>query len=120
MRRPIARDKIAGMPTLRSIVFLAALSICASLARAADSAFWKLAPAPPMGWNSYDAFGDGVTEREALANAQYAHDHLQSHGWQYIVIDFRWYDPHPTGNDARLYKDRLNATLTVEAFGRLL
>ena len=47
-----------------------------------------------MGWNSYDSFGDSVTEAEVLANAQYMKDHLLSHGWNYVVVDFRWYDPN--------------------------
>ena len=54
--------------------------------------FWKWAPAPPMGWNSYDAWGTSISEGETLANAQYMKDHLLAHGWKYIVIDARWYD----------------------------
>src|SRR5690242_3112007 len=42
-----------------------------------------LAQTPPMGWNSYDAFGDSVTEAETLANAAWrSEEHtseLQSH-----------------------------------------
>jgi hypothetical protein len=45
-----------------------------------------------MGWNSYDAFGDSVTEAETLANAQFMKDRLLAHGWNYVVIGFRWYD----------------------------
>ena len=36
-----------------------------------------LALTPPMGWNSYDAFGDAVTEAEVLANAAWLKAHLQ-------------------------------------------
>jgi alpha-galactosidase len=82
-------------------------------------AHWALALTPPMGWNSYDAFGDSVTESEVMANAQYMKDHLLQHGWKYVVVDFRWYDPKPTGDDSRLYKDRLNAALSMDSFGRL-
>jgi alpha-galactosidase len=79
----------------------------------------QIAATPPMGWNSYDAFSDSVTEAEVLANARYMKAHLAAHGWQYIVVDFRWYDPKPTGDDARLNKDRLNATLSMDPYGRL-
>ena len=54
-----------------------------------------------MGWNSYDAFGDSVTEDEVMANAKYMQEKLLPHGWNLIVIDFRWYDPQPTGDDHR-------------------
>jgi hypothetical protein len=56
-----------------------------------------LALVPPMGWNSYDAFGDAVVESEVLANAQWMKDHLQPFGWDTIVVDFRWYDSKADG-----------------------
>jgi hypothetical protein len=73
-----------------------------------------------MGWNSYDAFGDAVTETQVLANAQAMHDRLLPHGWNTIVIDFRWYDPQPTGNDRLLNRTRTGAFLAADASGRLL
>jgi hypothetical protein len=73
-----------------------------------------------MGWNSYDAFGDTVTEEEVLANAKYVKDKLLPHGWNYIVIDFRWYDPEPPGNDHLLNQLRTGAKLPADDFGRLL
>jgi hypothetical protein len=81
-------------------------------------AFWAFAPTRPMGWNSYDAFGDTVTEQEALANAQYMKDKLLAHGWNYVVLDARWYDTEPTGNDHTLVKLRSGAKLELDAYGR--
>jgi len=74
-----------------------------------------LALTPPMGWNSYDCFGDSVTEEEVLANARYMKEKLLSHGWQYVVVDFRWYDP-----DAKGAEGTPDAVLTVDSFGRLM
>ena len=51
-----------------------------------------LALTPPMGWNSYDAYGDSVRETEVLANAEWLKQHLQPFGWDTVVVDFRWYD----------------------------
>ena len=51
-----------------------------------------LALTPPLGWNSYDNFGDSVTEAETLANAEWLKEHLQPFGWDTVVVDFRWYD----------------------------
>jgi alpha-galactosidase len=51
-----------------------------------------------MGWNSYDAFGDTVTEEEVLTNVNYVKADPLAHVWNYVVIDFRWYDPEPPGN----------------------
>ncbi len=85
-----------------------------------ELAFYAFAPTPPMGWNSYDAFGDTVTEDEVMSNADYVKEKLLPHGWNYIVIDFRWYDPEPPGNDHLLNQLRTGAKLPADAFGRLL
>ncbi len=82
-------------------------------------AFRAWALTPPMGWNSYDAYGDSVTEDETLANATYMKDHLLAHGWRYVIVDFRWYDPKPLGDDQRLNRERVGAVLTADAAGRL-
>lgn len=80
----------------------------------------KLAATPPMGWNSYDAFGDSVTEAETLANAAWMQANLLAVGWDTVVVDFRWYDPQPTGDDRLLNKTRVGAALTADEFSRLL
>jgi alpha-galactosidase len=89
-------------------------------AQTPSPAYWRWAPTPPMGWNSYDTFGDSVTEGETLGNAAYMKDHLFSHGWNYVVVDFRWYDPVGSNNDAWINRDRTGAKLTADNFGRLL
>ena len=73
-----------------------------------------------MGWNSYDAFGDSVTEKETLANAQYMKDHLLSHGWNYVVVDYRWYDSVATYNLNDLTKNRTGAKLAADQYGRMI
>ncbi len=78
-----------------------------------------LALTPPMGWNSYDAFGDDVTEAEVLANARYVRDNLQPYGWDTVVVDFRWYDPGTHANPNHPWQ-RAGVPLTMDADGRLL
>lgn len=79
-----------------------------------------LAATPPMGWNSYDTYGDSVMEAETLANASWMQAHLLSVGWDTIVVDFRWYDPQPTGDDRLLNPTRTGAVLTADEYSRLL
>lgn len=79
-----------------------------------------LAQTPPMGWNSYDSFGDSVTESETISNAEWMQAHLLPVGWNTIVIDFRWYDPKPTGDDRLLNPTRTGAALTADEWSRLL
>src|SRR5688572_14281089 len=52
-----------------------------------------LALTPPVGWNSYDSFGASVTEQDMMDQAQAVRTHLQPFGWNYVVIDYRWYEP---------------------------
>jgi hypothetical protein len=72
---------------LALIAILAALSL---LAQQPDAA---LAPTPPMGWNSWDAWGMTIDETGARATAEYMAQHLKSYGWQYVVIDEGWFIP---------------------------
>jgi hypothetical protein len=44
-----------------------------------------------MGWNSWDSYGETVTEPDIRANAAWMAEHLKSYGWQYIVVDEGWY-----------------------------
>src|SRR6266540_1353601 len=53
--------------------------------------FHAWASTPPMGWNSWDCFGPTVTEQEVKANADYMAKYLKQFGWQYVVVDIRWY-----------------------------
>ncbi|HEY3594690.1 MAG TPA: putative Ig domain-containing protein, partial [Polyangiaceae bacterium] len=71
---------------------------------------------PPMGWNSYDSFDDSVTETDFTAQAQWLVDHLQPFGWEYVVVDYRWYDPTAPASDQN--QAGINNSLVVDANGR--
>ncbi len=74
-----------------------------------------LASTPPMGWNSWDCYGTSVTEEQVKANAGYMAKNLLSHGWQYIVVDIQWSEPHPRAGG---YNPE--AHLEMDAYGRLV
>ncbi|HEY3441558.1 MAG TPA: glycoside hydrolase family 27 protein [Paludibaculum sp.] len=75
----------------------------------------KLAPAPPMGWNSWDSFGTTVTEAEVKANADYMAKNMARSGWQYIVVDIQWAEQNPKTHGYRPVAD-----LAMDAHGRLI
>ncbi|HEX5208562.1 MAG TPA: glycoside hydrolase family 27 protein [Steroidobacteraceae bacterium] len=60
----------------------------------------RIAAHPPMGWNSYDAYGTTITEAQFRANVRWMSRHLARYGWHYAVIDAEWFvrNPTPTGN----------------------
>jgi hypothetical protein len=74
-----------------------------------------LALTPPLGWNSYDNFGDAVTEAETLTNAGWLKQHLQPFGWDTVVVDFRWYDSLADG--IRVQEPE---GVTLDEFGRCI
>lgn len=53
----------------------------------------ELALTPPMGWNSWDCYGNAVNEEQLLGNAHYMAEHLKEFGWEYVVCDIQWSDP---------------------------
>ena len=53
------------------------------------------APTPPMGWNSWDAYGLTITEAQFRANVAVLHDKLLPFGWRYAVIDEGWFFENP-------------------------
>lgn len=57
----------------------------------APGEFKEWAQTPPMGWNSWDCYGPTVEEHEVKANADYMAEHLKPYGWEYVVVDIRWF-----------------------------
>lgn len=70
---------------------IAAAACMAMSANAGDDMFKTWAQSPPMGWNSWDCFGPTVVEDEVKENADYMAEHLKKHGWEYVVVDIRWF-----------------------------
>jgi alpha-galactosidase len=62
-----------------------------------------LAPTPPMGWNSWDAYGLTIDEADFKANVTVLAG-LKEYGWQYAVIDEGWYMEDPFGKDVEQRK----------------
>lgn len=70
---------------------------------------------PPMGWNSWDCYGAGVTEDELLGNAEFMLDRLKQYGYQYVVCDIQWYEPAAKGNVYNNFAD-----LCMDEYSRLI
>ncbi|MCU0456588.1 MAG: glycoside hydrolase family 27 protein [Bacteroidales bacterium] len=78
--------------------------------------FHKWAPTPPMGWNSWDCYGPTVVEDEVKANADYMEANLKKYGWEYIVVDIRWY----VENDKAGGYNQQDPRYTMDEYGRFL
>ncbi|MDB5109248.1 MAG: alpha-galactosidase [Mucilaginibacter sp.] len=80
----------------------------------AQEDFHQWASTPPMGWNSWDCYGPTVMESEVKANADYMAKYLKGAGWEYIVVDIRWY----VGNDKAHGYNETNPDFVLDQYGR--
>jgi alpha-galactosidase len=80
-----------------------------------DLEFLTWAPTPPMGWNSWDAFGTTITEEQVKQQADFMAEHLLHHGWRILTVDIQWYEPDASGHSYRA-----GAPLVMDEWGRLL
>lgn len=93
------------------------LSILASAQTGKELKFQTWALTPPMGWNSWDCFGPSVVESEVKANADYMSANLKQYGWEYIVVDIRWYVDNQTSGAYNAYA---NSTFVYDSYGRYM
>jgi alpha-galactosidase len=100
-----------GCAVLCLSILAAQLTITSRNVKAQD----VLAPTPPMGWNSWDAYGETVTESDIKANAAWMAEHLKSYGWQYVVVDEGWYVKNQSARPGGAAPE-----FTLDAFGRYI
>lgn len=107
-------------------IFLSAafmLTAMAAFAQGADddmAEFRKWAPTPPMGWNSWDCYYSSVNEKITMQNAKYMVDHnLVKYGWEYVVVDIRWYCNHPSLGGGN-YNQNGTQDYVLDEYGRYL
>ena len=79
----------------RTRLLLAAVLCVAGTASVSAGAKPPLAPTPPMGWNSWDAYGLAITEPDFRANVDVLARDLKPFGWNYAVIDEGWFMKNP-------------------------
>lgn len=73
------------------LIFLITNSIACTIKTDKKSDFKEWAETPPMGWNSWDCYGPTVREHEIKSNADYMAAYLKDYGWEYVVVDIRWF-----------------------------
>lgn len=90
-----------------------------------------VAPRPPMGWNSFDAYDCRINEAEYRQTVEFMDKNLKKFGWDYAVIDYVWFN-HSPGNwnnpkrryghpDIRMTADgKPLDKLVMDEYGRLM
>lgn len=100
---------------MKKLLFLMSL-IFSGLISAFSQDFRSWAETPPMGWNSWDCYGPTVTESEVKANADYMATNLKQYGWQYVVVDIRWF---VANTKAHGYNEK-DPVYNIDMYGRYM
>ena len=105
---------------MRKIFFAAALWLGGAALWAQDGTeadFRKWALTPPKGWNSWDCYYSTVNENITMANARAQKRKLLEYGYDYVVVDIRWYANHPS-NGGGWYNQTNNPECQLDEYGR--
>ncbi|MFP8886252.1 glycoside hydrolase family 27 protein [Streptomyces mangrovi] len=71
----------------------------ASAGTTAEAAPGSPALTPPLGWNSWNSFGCGITEAQVRQAADaMVSSGMRDAGYEYVVVDDCWFDPQRDGN----------------------
>lgn len=99
---------------LALVLFITITATAGSQENKPKKGFRSWALTPPMGWNSWDCFGPTVTEAEVKANADYMGLYLKEYGWEYIIVDIRWY----VANDKAHGYNEKDPQFSLDQYGR--
>ena len=112
--------KTHPMRHLVAAALMAATALTATAQEGSIETFRTWAPTPPMGWNSWDCFYSSANEKNVLDNARYiADNNLDDYGWEYVVLDIRWYANHPSLGGGN-YNQRGSQDCVLDEYGRYL
>ncbi|MFE9021383.1 glycoside hydrolase family 27 protein [Streptomyces sp. NPDC007808] len=68
--------------------------VTSSVGTTAEAAPGSPALTPPLGWNSWNSFGCGITEAQVRQAADaMVSSGMRDAGYQYVVVDDCWFDP---------------------------
>jgi alpha-galactosidase len=69
-------------------------TVTASVGTTAEAAPGSPALTPPLGWNSWNSFGCGITEAQVRQAADaMVSSGMRDAGYRYVVVDDCWFDP---------------------------
>jgi alpha-galactosidase len=109
IRKSIIGASLLGLPSVSSLSGrVSGLEINSPFQNKSKSDPLRLTPKPPLGWNSYDCFlGDGTkfdsaNEWRLNENLEVFAEKLKPFGYEYFVLDCRWFAPTADGSLTRL------------------
>ncbi|SFK62802.1 glycoside hydrolase family 27 protein [Streptomyces pini] len=94
LRGRLPRLLAAAVLTVTACVTASTSAASASAGTAAEAAPGSPALTPPLGWNSWNSFGCGITETQVREAADaMVSSGMRDAGYEYVVVDDCWFDP---------------------------
>ncbi|MFF9031014.1 glycoside hydrolase family 27 protein [Streptomyces iakyrus] len=88
----VLRRRLLRLLTATALTLTACFT--ASAGTTAEAAPGSPALTPPLGWNSWNSFGCGITEAQVRQAADaMVSTGMKAAGYQYVVVDDCWFDP---------------------------
>lgn len=79
----------------------------------------KLAPTPPLGWNSFDSYGVYLDEEAAMANVEAMASKLRPFGYEYFVIDNGWFGEYELVPGTKYPAEKHASDVRINEYGLL-
>lgn len=77
----------------------------------------RLGESPPMGWNSFDAYGVYCHEKVAFDNLKAMRDRLKLYGYLYFVIDNGWFGEYKLEPNTLFSVERHASDVHINEYG---
>ena len=91
----LTRTRLRPLSLIAAAVVAVGLVTAAADRPEAHAAPGSPALTPPMGWNSWNSFGCGITEAQVRQAADaMVSSGMRDAGYQYVVVDDCWFDPN--------------------------
>lgn len=75
---------------------------------------------PPLGWNSYDAYGCAASEETMQENLEVFVKRLMPFGYNYFVVDNGWFCEYQLDPETGYPRVKHGETVRLDAYGRYL
>lgn len=108
------------MKTKNLIIWWSILGLLAPVVLLAKGEDQRVAPAPPLGWNSFDSYGVYLHEAAAKENLEAMAEHLQPYGYEYFVIDNGWFGEYALKPGTLYAAEKHAHDVRINQFGHVL
>ena len=95
-------------------------ALCALTGSVAGAESVRIAPRPPLGWNSFDSYGVYLHEKAAMENLEAMAVQLKPYGYEYFVIDNGWFGEYKLKPGTLYPLEKHASDVRLNEFGQVI